>query len=285
VYFGESNVNHANVISALNVGGGDAEISIDGNNVVLGNPTAVLSVYSPGVEYEGLWDLTACTNIGAIIYLNASLGGVKAYNCTNLEQMQYVNTNAANPWYFSGNQQMYIISRLYGGTNTDLQFLNTLPNPSRLTNFIYENNGYLITADLSNMTGLYYIGLYDNPSLSSLIVNSANLREVDVSRCALTTLDLSCSTILNGIDASGNNLTSITIANGTANNDEAIYDLGSNELSASAINAFFTALGEGTPYDKKGLSPPLIYANNNPGSQTCDPTIATAKSWSVYTGF
>jgi len=285
VYFGDSDVNHANVIAALDVGGGDAQISIDGNNVVLGNPLAVLSVLGGG-DWEGLWDFTACTNMTAIQYINASLGGIKAYNCTNLELMQEVTTNAANPWYFRGNQQLARVIGLYG-PNTDLLFINTLSNRSRLTFLDYDNSEYLITADLSNMTGLAFIGLFDNPSLSSLIVNSADLRVVDVSRTALTTLDLSCSTIYNAIYAVNCNLTSITIANGTVNQDHAVFDLSGNELSASAINAFFTALGEGTLFEKKkkGLVPPLILVHNNPGSQTCDPTIATAKTWSVYTGF
>ena len=286
VYFGESDVNHATVISALDVGGGNAQISIDGNNVVLGNPAAVINVFGSGVDWEGLWDFTACTNLDTITYLNASLGGVKAYNCANLTLMQEVQTNAANPWYFRGNQQLSNIIGLYGSTNTDLKFINTLPNPSIFTQFYYEYNDYLITADLSNMTGITSLVIDDNPSLSSLIVNSAALRFIAVGGSALTTLDLSCSTTYNGIYAGNCNLTSITIANGTANEFNATYDLSGNNLSASAINAFFTALGQGTLVEKKkkGLVPPSILVHNNPGSATCDPTIATAKAWAVYTG-
>ena len=136
------------------------------------------------------------------------------------------------------------------------------------------------------MTGITSLVIDDNPSLSSLIVNSTALRFIAVGGSALTTLDLSCSTTYNGIYAGNCNLTSITIANGTANEFFATYDLSGNNLSASAINAFFTALGQGTIVEKKkkGLVPPSILVHNNPGSATCDPTIATAKAWAVYTG-
>jgi hypothetical protein len=289
VYFGDSDVNHANVISQLDVGGGDAEISIDGNNVVLGNPQAVQGVVGGGVDWEGLWDFSACTNLASILYLNAGLGGMKAFNCQNLTIINTGITNASNPWYFAGCQSLQALSDIFGSTNTDLNFINTLPNPSIFGILSMRENNALVTADLSNMTGLDSIDLSDNPSLSSLIVNSALLRTVFLSNSPITTLDLSSSTTYNAIYAANCNLTSITIANGTTHESglAAIYYFSTNNLSADTINALFTALGEGIPVfkKKKGLVPPLVVVDNNPGSATCDPSIATAKGWAVFTGF
>jgi hypothetical protein len=48
-------------------------------------------------------------------------------------------------------------------------------------------------------------------------------------------------------------------------------------LSAAAINELFAAVGT-NPYAKN-----YIDVQQNPGSSTCDPSIATAKGWLVYT--
>jgi hypothetical protein len=47
-----------------------------------------------------------------------------------------------------------------------------------------------------------------------------------------------------------------------------------NLLSASAINALFSGLGNAAG---------SLNVSNNPGSATCNPTIATAKGYTVVT--
>jgi hypothetical protein len=57
-------------------------------------------------------------------------------------------------------------------------------------------------------------------------------------------------------------------------------DLNTNMLSATAINNLFDDLD---PADPVFHQVPLLNVSNNPGSATCDPTIATAKGYVVIT--
>jgi hypothetical protein len=129
----------------------------------------------------------------------------------------------------------------------------------------------------------------NNANLSSLLVNSVSLIEIEAySNTALTSLDLSSNLTYNVIALSSCNISTLTIANGTTNDGttKTYYNISDNNLSTESLNAFFTALGEGTTFKKnKKKSVPTIHVDNNPGAELCDPTIATAKGWSVYTGF
>ena len=49
----------------------------------------------------------------------------------------------------------------------------------------------------------------------------------------------------------------------------------SNLLTTTALNSFFNSL----PYSSIGST---VNITNNPGTNTCDKTIATAKGWTVY---
>jgi hypothetical protein len=141
--------------------------------------------------------------------------------------------------YLSGNQ-------LTTFSGTGLSLLNDLDlNSNQLTSF----SG----AGLSSLTTLY---INDNQLTS---FSGAGLS-------SLTSLYLS-SNQLTSIDGGGMELSYVYY-----------YYYGSdfqyNNLSASALNAFFTTLG-----DAAGV----LMVANNPGSATCDPSIATAKGYTVFT--
>jgi hypothetical protein len=91
----------------------------------------------------------------------------------------------------------------------------------------------------------------------------------------LTDLDISQNTALRYLYCYGNNLTSITASPAITSLFEYI-DCKDNQLSASALNALFSDLPTTTAGGR-------IYIRNNPGTATCDPSIAAAKGWTVNT--
>jgi hypothetical protein len=91
-----------------------------------------------------------------------------------------------------------------------------------------------------------------------------------------THLDLSGSTGLHGFSFAGNgialeSLRAVGLSLTTATDDTYI---GNMALSAEALDQFFTDLATGTA---------TIYVAGNPGAATCDPSIATAKGYTVVT--
>jgi len=77
---------------------------------------------------------------------------------------------------------------------------------------------------------------------------------------------------ITAVDLPVNHLTEI-IAAGMSSLQH--VDISSNQLSESALNAFFTSLPD------PGIAE--IYCYDNPGADTCDTTIAELKGYTVYT--
>lgn len=111
--------------------------------------------------------------------------------------------------------------------------------------------------------------------------NFSSLNSVNVSGNLITSADISNFKITVGsqftVNLSNNALTSIT-ANGTTFSDfcSATCDLSNNQLSSLELNGFFTSISSSY------LS--IIDVSNNPGTATCNPSIATAKNYAVITG-
>jgi hypothetical protein len=159
----------------------------------------------------------------------------------------------------------------------------------------YGINLYLVSnkftaLDLNQFNArINYVDVQNTPTLSSLVLPAnayslTNLSEFNCSLCSLTSLDM---TRLSGgalyqFDVSNNKLTSIYIPAGwrgrvgyyTTN-----VDIRNNNLNATAINNFFTALGtyQGA-YDQYGVGG-SIYYSGNPGTTSANESIATAKGW------
>ncbi|MDR1347402.1 MAG: leucine-rich repeat domain-containing protein [Prevotellaceae bacterium] len=111
----------------------------------------------------------------------------------------------------------------------------------------------LTSLDVSKCTNLKTLECYEERQLSSLNASGCTKLEIlDCSYNQLTSLDLSKCT----------NLTSLFCSN--------------NQLSATALNSLFTGLPVRTAADYV-----WIYCGNNPGSESCNPSIAENKGWNV----
>jgi hypothetical protein len=73
------------------------------------------------------------------------------------------------------------------------------------------------------------------------------------------------------LDCSSNSLTSLR-ATGVSLRGEGGCSIANNQLAAAALNQFYTDLAAGTA---------LIVVSGNPGTSGDDPTIATAKGYTI----
>jgi len=266
--------------------GQDPIASLSGNNVVINHPE-YLTGFVGQASYDGLFDFTACSNITLVNSVDVN-NGAKIYGCGNLTQI--ILTNVDTPYIedidFTGCTSLLAFT--FSECNiTNINFMDTIPNKLIFLSLDLSNND-ITTVDLTDYTNLEYVQFHYNLNLSSLLVDSAFLREIYAPNTALTSLDLSSSLTYEIINIGNSNISTLTIANGTANDGatKSYYDLSNNNLSTESLDAFFTALGAGNTFKKnKKQVAPFITVQGNPGSEFCDPTIATAKGWSVYTGF
>lgn len=127
-------------------------------------------------------------------------------------------------------------------------------------------------------------------SLQELDCRYNDLTSLDVSRCVLlrelwchgneiTSLDISKCTALTGLLCSSNQLTVLDISKCTVLTRLECDD---NSLSSDALNKIFNDLPKGKTweeYNNKYQS--TIYINGNPGTETCDWSIAKNKGWEI----
>jgi len=217
--------------------------------------------------------------------------------------LSYINESAWNNF-----DSKYKYSHSYSATNTctititgvDITHLNCFIN--QLTNLDISNNtelkvlycviNKLKSLDVSNNVKLTELQCFGNPLTSlNLKKNTAltklycggNLSSLDVSKntalidffCrknpSLLKLDLSKNNALIRLDCAQNGLKSLLISK---NAELTHVDCGNNQLSTNALNALFGMLHSNiTPSQK------IIYIGNNPGTDTCDQSIATNKGW------
>lgn len=120
------------------------------------------------------------------------------------------------------------------------------------------------------------------PALTKLYCDENNLTALDVSKntaltdldCEdnnLTSLDVSKNTALTILDCGGNKLTALDVSKNIA---LTYLGCGSNNLTSSALNQIFRDLLQVTSR--------YIHIKDNPGSNTCDKSIAENKGWYVY---
>jgi len=143
----------------------------------------------------------------------------------------------------------------------------------------FLNNGTnTLTANGKNIkhieVGYYaYAGdIYD--SVTALNVTKLkNLYILDCNNNLLTELDLSQNTNLRYLTCNDNQLTSVKL------NSPVIYwvYLHNNQLSAAALNEIFYSLPDVNDFVKQRV----ISISNNPGTETCDKSIAENKGWIV----
>ncbi len=105
-----------------------------------------------------------------------------------------------------------------------------------------------------------------------IVTIKGKIKYLDCRSNNLTSLDVSGCTALTELYCSDNNLTSLDISGCTALTE--LYCLGNN-LTSSALNQIFRDLPQ--------VTSGYIYIYDNPGSNTCDKSIAENKGWEVNT--
>jgi len=88
----------------------------------------------------------------------------------------------------------------------------------------------------------------------------------------LTTLDVSKNTALERLECEQHKLTSLDLSKNTALKS---VDISTNNFSSSALNSLFGTLHSNVIPNKE------IRIGQNPGTNTCDESIATKKGWKV----
>ncbi len=131
----------------------------------------------------------------------------------------------------------------------------------------FDNN--LSSLDVSKCTKLTYLECDEN-NLSSLDVSKNTELTYLVCGDKLSSLDVSKNIKLTVLSCGDNNLTSIDVSKCTKLTHLGCWD---NKLSSSALNKIFGDL----PQVENGY----IYIPGNPGSDTCDRSIAENKGWDV----
>ena len=127
--------------------------------------------------------------------------------------------------------------------------------------------------EISDLLISYYHN-YSNRLSYTITIGGENITHFYCNNNNLTNLDVSNNTALTYLDCYSNQLTSLDVRNNTALTQ---LDCSSNQLSAAGLNALFEILPERII---PGGS--TINISNNPGSATCDPSIATNRGWLVF---
>jgi len=164
--------------------------------------------------------------------------------------------------------------------NTSLEILKCGKN--LLTNLDLSKNPKLtiLGCESNQLTNL---DVSKNIELNSLFCGNNLLTSLNVSKNAklaglacndnqLTSLDVSKNAILEGLGCNDNQLTSLDVSKNTALRNLSCIG---NQLTTATLNAFFNTLHSNNFPSK------FIEIRNNPGTETCDRSIAESKGWMV----
>ena len=120
--------------------------------------------------------------------------------------------------------------------------------------------------------GNIYTYSYASAIAHTITITSENVWGLDCSNNQLTGLDVSKNPSLTSLDCSNNQLTALDMSKNTALTWLSVSD---NLFTSLALNSLFESLHNLPP------TPKIIFVDNNPGSSTCDPSIAENKAWTV----
>ena len=145
-----------------------------------------------------------------------------------------------------------------------------------LTKLWCESNN-LSSLDVSKNTALTKLRCYGNELTSLDVSKNTALTELGCESNNLSSLDVSKNTALTRLGCESNNLSSLDVSGCTALTE---LDCGRNNLSSSSLNKIFGDLPQGRELDDY-LFPSRIAIGDNPGTNTCDRSIAENKGWKV----
>lgn len=153
-----------------------------------------------------------------------------------------------------------------------------------LTDFYPDWNNIYGTLDLSGFTNLEYVDISGNPWIEVCVLGCERLVEFYCAETnqnqhiGLTSINVSNLPALSYVDISDNPvLQQVMATDWTGAGGKGRFDIDNCNLTEEFLNIFFSSLGSADTDNYKNT----IYIDNNPGSATCDPTIATDKGWYV----
>lgn len=174
-----------------------------------------------------------------------------------------------------------------------IDYLDIRSTPALQELFCYGNR--LGSLDLSDSTALKAVYCQSN-YLASLVTTKNTLLETLqcdnnlIQTLALTTntllqslycqynklasINLGANTRLRNLNCSSNLINALVIPSGVTLSGQFGCNLSYNILDAAALNAFYTSLG--------AVSSGYLFVSGNPGSAGDNPSIATAKGYTVY---
>ncbi len=137
---------------------------------------------------------------------------------------------------------------------------------------LYSMRNNLTSLDVSKNTALTELNCSINNLTSLDVSKNTKLTLLSCYDNNLTSLDVSKNTALKFLCCDDNNLTSLDVSKNTK---LTLLYCNSNNFSASALNQIFRDLPQ--------VTSGTIYMSGNPGTETCDKSIAENKGWKVYT--
>jgi Leucine-rich repeat (LRR) protein len=222
-------------------------------------------------------DLSNNTNLTSLECSNNQLTSLDVSNNTNLTSLK-CSDNQLTSLDLSNNTKLTYLE-CYRSSLTSLDVSNS-------TKLTYLNCSFnqLTSLDVSNHTELTTLGCSSNRLTSLDISGCSKLSTLGCSSNQLTSLDVSNHTELTTLSCSSNRLTSLDIngCNKLGDNvpsySSIVIEVSSNQLSATALNEIFAAL----PRPRLGLEDKVcIHIYDNPGTSTCNRSIAINKYWLV----
>jgi Leucine-rich repeat (LRR) protein len=213
-------------------------------------------------------NLNGCINLITLcVTSNDKLTSLDVSKCTKLEILD-CSYNRLTSLNVSG------CTKLEGLGCSDNQL--TSLDVSKCTNltelWCYSNQ--LTSLDVNKCTNLTELSCSDNQLTSLNVSGCTKLEGLYCSRSQLTSLDVSKCTNLKSLNCYNNQLTSLNVSKCTNLTELSCSD---NQLSATALNSLFTGLPVRTAADYAWIN-----CERNPGSESCNPSIAENKGWNVY---
>jgi len=248
--------------------------------------TALQTLYVDGNLLTSL-NVSGLTALGFLDVSNNHLTSLDVSGCTELREIN-AHSNSLTTLNVSGLMALEILR----ASNNQL----TLVNVSRCSalSSLGINNNPLTSLDVSGCTALSSLNLSvmsltslsinGGDTLKSFVITDGPLIYLDVSgctalqslyiRCQLTSLNVSGLTSLGSLDVSNNQLTTLNVSGCTTLRS---LNVRMNQFTSTNLNNLFETLHGYTISEfSKGIN-----IGFNPGTDSCDRSIAEAKEWIV----
>lgn len=182
----------------------------------------------------------------------------------------------------SASIQISAVTQMFNGSSLEeigtIDFNGALlPSLQTMFNTCYSLRGSVVINNVPNITQA--ISTFNSCKMldsfyiqsSSALTNISGIASYCIKLSSVEITDCSGITTTTNCFIGTSNLQSVTLTGITVG-----FSVANNQMSATAINNMFTALGTASGAQ-------TVTVTGNPGASTCDTTIATAKGWTVLT--